>query len=659
MNRKDKFPKKQVHLDFHTSPDIGGIGSRFSKENFQAALKEGRLDSITVFAKCHHGLCYFPTEVGTMHPGLDFDLTGAMIEAAHEIGVRAPVYITAGWSDLDAKAHPEWREKFKDGRYITSYGDTVGEPDDVRYFCSWDMMCLADGEYCEHIYALTEEVCKRYHDLDGLFYDICVMGDSCYCDTCVAGMRLLGLDPENEEDAKEYYIIKRRAFMKKCSDILKKYHPTATIFFNGGGANQYQPQYHEFPSHYEMEDLPTAWGGYDKLPIRAKFFKNYNKGLIGMTGKFHLDWGEFGGFKTKEALRYEVAAMALYGAGCSIGDHAHPDMEMEGETYRYIGFAYEYLDKIAPYCYGGESAADIGLFAGDNGEENEGVSNILLENQLDFDVVFDNKFDKYSLVIIPSSAKLDAAATEALEKYIADGGKLLFMGNALVNDGKFAFDFGFDYLAAPEFDCDYLITDDEAAGLPKAPMLCYMPGHRVENRSAKVLAEFITPYFARTNRHFCGHKNTPHNKDSKHYPAILKSENAVYLAHSMPLQYKTFGSVFFKRAFMLALSSIYDNGVLKVSGMGSQGRCTMIRQDGESRYCVNLLYASPVKRGSAEIIEDIIPIYNVALSLKTKEKVKRVYAVNLEKELDFTEDNGRISFNLPKLELHESVVIEY
>ena len=80
---------------------IKGIGSRFSKENFQAALKEGNLSSITVFAKCHHGVCYYPTKVGTMHPHLDFDLLGEMIKAAHEIDVRIPVYITAGWSALD------------------------------------------------------------------------------------------------------------------------------------------------------------------------------------------------------------------------------------------------------------------------------------------------------------------------------------------------------------------------------------------------------------------------------------------------------------------------------------------------------------------------------------------------------------------------------
>ena len=44
--------RRQVHLDFHTSEAIEGIGSQFSKENFQAMLKKGHVDSITVFSKC-------------------------------------------------------------------------------------------------------------------------------------------------------------------------------------------------------------------------------------------------------------------------------------------------------------------------------------------------------------------------------------------------------------------------------------------------------------------------------------------------------------------------------------------------------------------------------------------------------------------------------
>ena len=73
---------RQVHLDFHTSEAIPEIGKHFRKEQFQAMLKKGHVDSITIFSKCHHGWAYHPSEANETHPGLDFDLLGAMIEAA-------------------------------------------------------------------------------------------------------------------------------------------------------------------------------------------------------------------------------------------------------------------------------------------------------------------------------------------------------------------------------------------------------------------------------------------------------------------------------------------------------------------------------------------------------------------------------------------------
>lgn len=61
---------RQVHLDFHTSEKIPGIGSRFSKAQFQEALKTGHVNSITVFSKCHHGWAYHPSKANEIHPGL-------------------------------------------------------------------------------------------------------------------------------------------------------------------------------------------------------------------------------------------------------------------------------------------------------------------------------------------------------------------------------------------------------------------------------------------------------------------------------------------------------------------------------------------------------------------------------------------------------------
>jgi hypothetical protein len=36
-------------------------------------VKMGHIDSMTIFAKCHHGYSYYPTGVGTVHPHLKFD----------------------------------------------------------------------------------------------------------------------------------------------------------------------------------------------------------------------------------------------------------------------------------------------------------------------------------------------------------------------------------------------------------------------------------------------------------------------------------------------------------------------------------------------------------------------------------------------------------
>ena len=99
---------RRVHLDFHTSEKIEGIGEKFNSEEFKEALRVGHVTSITLFAKCHHGYTYYPSSVCEMHPHLRFDLLKAEVDAAHEIGVSAPIYLPVGWSAKDAEDHHEW-----------------------------------------------------------------------------------------------------------------------------------------------------------------------------------------------------------------------------------------------------------------------------------------------------------------------------------------------------------------------------------------------------------------------------------------------------------------------------------------------------------------------------------------------------------------------
>src|SRR3989339_158794 len=104
-----KLRFRQVHLDFHTSPDIERVGSKFDKKQFQKALRAGYVDSITCFAKCHHGWSYYETKVGLKHPHLQIDLLRAQYDACREIGVNVPIYLSAGLDNAISHCHPEWR----------------------------------------------------------------------------------------------------------------------------------------------------------------------------------------------------------------------------------------------------------------------------------------------------------------------------------------------------------------------------------------------------------------------------------------------------------------------------------------------------------------------------------------------------------------------
>ena len=149
---------RQVHLDFHTSEKIPGIGEKFDKRQFQNALIAGHVNSITIFAKCHHGWMYYPSKVGSIHPGLKFDLLKAQIEAAHEIGVKTPIYLSAGLDEQILHIHPEWRNQNKEHMF-----SNFAIP-------GYHLTCF-NTPYLDLLLAQIKEVCENY-DADGIFLDI-------------------------------------------------------------------------------------------------------------------------------------------------------------------------------------------------------------------------------------------------------------------------------------------------------------------------------------------------------------------------------------------------------------------------------------------------------------------------------------------------------
>ncbi len=102
----------------------------------------------------------------------------------------------------------------------------------------------------------------------------------------------------------------------------------------------------------------------------------------------------------------------------------------------------------------------------------------------------------------------------------------------------------------------------------------------------EILCNSIEPYFNRTPEHFCSHQHAP--SSGKIYgPAIIKGENTVYFAHKIFSQYHNYGSVWCKKLFINAIDTLY------VLHYIPERRCQRI-----------------------DVIEDVIPLYNLEMKLK-------------------------------------------
>ena len=320
---------RQIHLDFHTSPACLDVGRDFDGDLFARTLQEARVNAINIFAKCHHGYSYYPTKVGTVHPGLQIDLLGQQIEALHRVGIVCPVYVTVMWDELAGIQHPEWVIVNKDGR--------IASRAPLSNAWGWTTLDVSSGYY-DYLMAQVDELTGLY-EVDGFWFDICFPRPN-YSPWGIAQMQAADVDVADDEAVWAFARHKQETFFAKMTKFVHERVPDATIFYNGTISRDMR-RIAPYETHFEVESLPTSgtWG-YLHYPVMARQARTYGKPMIGMTGRFHTFWGDFGGLKTADQMLYETATVVAAGGRICIGDQLHPRGVLDPAVYRLVGAAY-------------------------------------------------------------------------------------------------------------------------------------------------------------------------------------------------------------------------------------------------------------------------------------------------------------------------------
>lgn len=655
---------RQVHLDFHTSPDIDGIADEFDPEEFASVLDKARVDSITCFARCHHGMLYYDSKLfpERVHPHLkNKNLLKEQIEACHKRGIRVPIYITVQWDKFTADAHPEWLAVDERGNPI---GNAINEPGFYRTLC-------VNSPYRDFLKDLTGEILTTL-PVDGLFFDIVGTVD-CSCRYCRAGMIKEGLDIYQYEDRIKYANKMISGFMQDMTDFIRKFNQSASIFYNRGHVGPFNRRIASAYTHFELESLPSGFWGYMHYPVTQRYARNLGLDTMGMTGKFHTEWGDFHSFKNLHALEYECFRMLALNAKCSIGDQLEPNGRLSQPVYDLIGKVYSSVEKKEPWCKNAYALTDIGVFTPEEFEKVgtnsllpsiTGAARMLEQAGMQFDVI-DTKsdFSKYKVLIMPDNITVNDEFEEKLSNYLQNGGSVIASYESGLDEDKTAFNFkelGVKCIGPAPYSPDFIVPEGEVgAGLPKTEHVMYLKGVEVSAQSAEVLSWTKIPYFNRTKEHFCSHRHTP-SSGKVGYPGITKCGNVIYFMHPIFTQYDKNAPLWCKKLFLNAINMLLPEPLVTHGGPSTMV-VTLNRQDAEDRLVLHALHYIPERRSKEiDIIEDIIPLYNVKFSVKveTIKEIHDVKCVPQNKPLKFEISNGRVEFILPELYGHQMIEIK-
>lgn len=670
-----QLPYRQVHLDFHTSEWCRSVGADFDPDAFADTLVAARVNSINLFAKCHHGYSYYPTQVGTPHPHLHGDLLGGQIAALHRRGIRCPIYVSVMWDELAARTHPEWVMIDRTGRQInrSPLGSEWG----------WATLDVSSG-YADYLIAQVGELLRLY-DVDGIWLDICFALPN-YSPWAKAQMQQAGVDAGDEAAVWRFARKRQTDFMARMTDFIHSQRPDALIFYNGtmnGEMRRVLP----YLTHLELESLPTTgiWG-YLHYPLLARQARTYGRDFLGMTGRFHTSWGDFGGLKTRDQLTYECGTILAAGGKVCIGDQLHPGGTLDPAVYRLIGDVYRQVEALEPWLIGAQPAREVALLLaepphiadpgiGGYPHDLEGAAQMLLELGIQFDVV-DTEADlsPYATVFIPDGAPPDAALLARLSAYLAAGGRLVLSGGALLDaDGRFALDalpirYGGPAPTVPAYlRPDAALT--EAAGGELADdydYVFYERAHIVQpTDGAQAHGQLKRALFNRTWAQFMGHQHAPVG-DALDAPLIVQGAQVLYFAAPLFSAYRQHDYWAYRALAAGALRRFMPAPRLQPDAPGWVEFALHDQPAADSRPARQIVHivAYHARRSFQNIahVDQGGQTAGLSFSLAMTQPPRRVYRApddgDPARDLPFTFADGRVRVALPPLGVHSVVVVE-
>jgi hypothetical protein len=680
--------RKSLFVDFHNPEFLKEAFSRFDAEGYIEQIKAFDPKMVMFWANDHYGNCFYNTRIGHKHERLKADYFGELAGEARRQGMAVFAYFVVGWHNYAVLTHPDWEQIDADGMPFSPFPNF-----------HWRWACF-NSPHRDDCIAQMKEIVESY-GIDGIWIDILlIIPGGCYCHYCqdkyrqTFGEEMPSNPPPGTPSAKnivEFQYLTRYDFLVDAKSALKAIKPDLIVTYNCSGDT--------WLSDVESDGLMDKLSQERSL-WKARWAKTQGKPFEFLVTRGNYNWSDWT-IKPKHRLEVEISTILANGGGVVFGDHGSPNGTLEPAVYSTLQGVMNRMDEKIPWVEGARPVADIAVLHSVKNHrmkqwlsrdgsyllsEANGAYQILVEAKKQFEIISEKGLEdlgRYSTLIVPNQGFLAKKEARLISEFVQTGGNLLatYQTGLFGEDGRLRKDFaladviGTHYEGVSSFSVDYIdgIETSLLADIPPIPLLVSpyrlpMRDDAKKEMGASLLTALGEGVSLASITHPSCERSATHWVSHGHANPWMKTDHPAFVSHSFGKGKSFYVALPVFRAYYCTryqylsriVSRILDfmggEESLRVRApLGVEVVATR-REEQWILHFVNLPHAELGKE--LKQVQEIVPVYDLRVNLR-EPRARRVFLpLSGERELPFTEQEGRVYFSVPELRIHQIVVID-
>lgn len=644
-----------LHFDLHATATDTELGKELTHEHLRDCFRKIRPDWVQCDCKGHPGYTSWPTKVGSTSPGLIKDMLRIYRDVTKELGIKLAVHYSGVWDTRAIELNPQWGRVKEDGSR---------DP---------DFTCRLSG-YTENLMIpQLIEIIDNY-DVDGFWVD----GENwavklCWCDLCKQEfIKRTGLteipykeDQANWESWKAFHRDLFVEHVNRYANAVHKRKPDCTVCSNWMYTIR-QPDNINADIDYLSGDYDWIWGA-NRAAIEGRFLDSRDCSWDLMAWTFTksgpMNVAPQWTMKTTLHICQEVSEVLALGGAISL--YAVPQRTgwLSNWHCQMLSEVVDFCRERKKYCFKTKTYPQVAILHsadhfyfkappvflyGDAVEPVEGALHALLENHysadiLNEDTLIDN-MDKYKLVVVPEQTRLSAKLLNKLQRYASNGGFVFMTGHHLADECA-------DLAGVEKVETKIVVAKDVA------PVYLEVNGRTVgvSNpwqfvRPTKDSAPLVYRY---------KHQDTQKDKTNDIVGVRRNMGRGAIIS--------VFGPIFsdyFKGHYPILrhfIKNIIDSlGIdWKVRVIKAPAWMEMILRDRDGKLLINLIHrgSGEMTYGNRTIVEELPPIEDIVLEVKTEKKFKSAQSFPTGMNMDIEYTQGSAIIRIDKLHVFGGVLL--